>query len=79
MKVNLIGWLGDDCIERNIIHGKLAPNGDVVCDPGYVGLACEFKGCKKDCSARGYCNLESVCQCYLGYIGEYCQMFTCPK
>lgn len=33
--------------------------------------------CDKKCANRGMCNLDKICQCPEGYMGQYCETALC--
>ena len=53
--------------------GWRGPSCDVQC-PGYDPVA---KSMLNVCNGHGICNDDALCECELGYTGEFCQ-FTCP-
>lgn len=62
--------------------------GNCTCNPGFYGLACEFRVCPHalgegntvECAGHGACNKNSgMCQCSAGYYGADCRLKTCPE
>jgi syndecan 4 len=47
--------------------------GDIICDPGWEGIACDNKLCESDCHGFGKC-LNGTCLCNEGYIGGACEI-----
>lgn len=33
--------------------------------------------CDKKCENNGWCNVEKICQCPEGYMGQYCKTALC--
>ena len=50
-----------------------------VCDAGWVGSACEFRGCPNDCSRNGACAQNGSCFCYKYWSGLDCSNAWCPS
>ena len=51
--------------------------GKCVCNPGFVGEACDEKPCLNMCSGNGKC-IDGSCFCKQGFRSEDCSKKDCP-
>ncbi len=73
----MLGFSGEDCSSRYILHGALEGD-NVVCEQGWTGIACDEKQCASPCENGGKC-IDGVCACTEGFRGESCQLASCPR
>ena len=86
------GWGGRDCALDTRCPGGLTPllacsgHGSCraekcECAEGFTGLACDTRGCPKDCNGQGVCNITSgMCTCNSGFADEDCsRKLRCPN
>ena len=72
MQKSVYGWYEDSTTPcEECVHG-ICVDGVCKCNEDWYGTSCDLD-CLDKCNGRGTCSPDGGCECYNGFVGEFCE------